>query len=78
MLLKFSKLLAVLLGTFFTMAALSIVRFAMLARSAQARTGASDVAVDVYLLVHSTWLILSFIAVLALAGWISYRWIFRS
>jgi hypothetical protein len=74
--LKLSKLLAVGLGTFFAVIALLIVRFVMLARNSQAGTRAT--AVDVYLLVHSTWLILSFIAVLALAGWISYRWIFKS
>jgi hypothetical protein len=76
MLLKLSKLLAVAVGTFFAVAALLIVRFVMLARNSQAGTGAT--AVDVYLLVHSTWLILSFIAVLALAGWFSYRWILKS
>jgi hypothetical protein len=56
------KLLAVAVGTFFAMVALLVVRLEMLARKAQERTGASNVAVDVYLLVHSTWLILSFIA----------------
>jgi len=72
------KLLAVAVGTFFAIVALLVIRFEMLARKAQERTGASNVAVDVYLLVHSTWLILSFIAVLVLAVWISYRWIFMT
>jgi hypothetical protein len=73
-----AKLLAVAVGTFFAIVALLVIRFEMLARKAQERTGAGNVAVDVYLLVHSTWLILSFVAVLVLALWISYRWIFKT
>jgi hypothetical protein len=76
MLLKLSKLLAVALGAFLVLVALVVVRFATLVRGTQEQTGLT--AVNVYVLVHSTWLILSFIAVLVFAGWISYRWIFTT
>jgi hypothetical protein len=75
-LLKLSKLLAVTVGAFLVAVALLVVRFATLVRGTQEQTGLT--AVNVYVLLHSTWLILSFIAVLVLAGWIGYRWIFTT
>ena len=78
MLLKLSKLFAIAVGAFFSIGALFIIRFWVLARAAQERTGARNVAVDVYLLVHSPWLILGIVVVVVLAGWISYRYIFKS
>ena len=71
MLLNLSKLLAVAGGAFLVAVALVVVRFATLVKGTQEQTGLT--AVNVYGLVHSTWLILSFIAVLLLVGWVSYR-----
>ena len=73
MLLKLSNLVAIAVGAFLVAVALSIGRFVMLARNTP-----GNIAVDVYVLVHSAWLLLSFVAILAFAIWIGYRWVFKS
>ncbi len=72
MALKLSKLLAVGVAMIFAIIALLIVRFLTVARGLGPNT-----AVDVYWLLHSSWLILGIIAIVALGGWISYLWVFR-
>lgn len=76
MLLKLSKLFAVSVAAFFAVITLLIIRFWWLTKSIREETGASgQIVVDVYLLMRSPWVLLGMAVIVALAGWIYYRWI---
>lgn len=78
MLVKLAKFLAVVVGVLLAVGTLCAVRFMVLSRVVQERTGSRNVAVDIIAVIRSPWLVLGIVIILVLAAGITYRWIFQT